>query len=103
MLLRLYNDDSPLQDHSKDRFLSDAPLPPDPVIDSDIEAAAAVAERDQSITTAAAADEEDDEDLEEGGVAVNPLAEKGTTTRPPGSDTAMSNYGTSMGTDNPAA
>lgn len=103
MLLRLFNDDSPLQDHSKDRFKKDARIPSDAVSDAEMEAAAA-AERDETIAAKEAADDDDDEDLEEGGVAINPLAGEGIVTRPGahGSDAAMSNYGTSMGAENPA-
>ena len=100
MLLRLFNDDSPLEDHSKDRFKKGANLPSDEISDAEIEADAA-AERDQRMVVEQAADD-DDEDLEEGGVAINPVAGEGIVTRPPGGDAAMSNYGTSMGADNPA-
>lgn len=102
MLLRLFNDDSPLQDHSKDRFKVEAPLPADGVPDAESETEATV-ERDEGLKAAEVAnDDDDDEDLEEGGVAIDSLAGEGIITRPPGSDAAMSNYGTSMGADNPA-
>ena len=102
MLLRLFNDDSPLQDHSKDRFKVEAPLPADGVLDAESETEATVEREEGLKVTEAAKDNDDDEDLEEGGVAIDSLAGEGIITRPAGSDAATSNYGTSMGADNPA-
>ena len=101
MLLRLFNDDSPLQDHSKDRFKIEAPLPAG-VLDAESETEATVEREEGLKVTEAAKDNDDDEDLEEGGVAIDSLAGEGIITRPAGSDAATSNYGTSMGADNPA-
>ena len=98
MLLRLFNDDSPLQDHSKDRFKIEADRVPIAQSGTD-----ATVERDEGLRVAEVAnDDDDDEDLEEGGVAIDSLAGEGIIRKPAGSDAAMSNYGTSMGADNPA-
>ena len=110
MLLRLYNDDSPLLDHSKERFENKGSAPPSAEIsDAEIEAEAA-AEQDEKTQVEQARndtilrDEDDDEDLEEGGVAINHLVGEGTVTKADdgGNDAAVENYGTSMGADNPA-
>ena len=90
MLLRLYNDDSPLLDHSKERFVKNARAPPSEEIgDAEIEAEAA-AEQDekkqveQARNNTILRDEGDDEDLEEGGVALDLLAGEGMVTRAEG-------------------
>ena len=110
MLLRLYNDDSPLLDHSKERFENkERATPSAEISDAEIEAEAA-AEQDEKTQVEQARndtvlrDEDDDEDLEEGGVAINHLVGEGMVTKADGggSDASMENYGTSMGADNSA-
>ena len=102
MLLRLYNDDSPLLDHSKERFNKRAAAPLDSVSDAEIEADA-VAEHDEMLKVEEARSDHDDDD-EEGGVAINPLGGEGLVTGVAGggSGTMLETYGTSMGADNPA-
>ena len=110
MLLRLYNDDSPLLDHSKGRFDNEAPAPTSEEFnDAEIEAEA-TAKQDEKLQFEQARndtvlrDEDDDEDLEDGGVAIDNLAEKTMVTRAEGrgNDAVMESYGTSMGDDNPS-
>ena len=104
MLLRLFNDDSPLQDHSKDRLKIDVSLPADGVPDAESEAKAIV-ERDEGFKVAEAANDDnddDDKDLEEGGVAIGSLGGEGIITRPAGSDAVIPKYDNAMGADNPA-
>ena len=96
MLLRLYNDDSPLQDHSKDRFSKFAPMASDEINDAGVEADAAD-ERGERITVIEAADEDNDDGLEEDRVAINTLAgDIVTKSEDHGSGAAVSNYGPSM-------
>ena len=115
MLLRLYNDDTPLTDHSKDRFNNKShnttasdPLAPAPVSD---EAAEAIAEKEaeEKLAVATARDDtnlqSEDDDNEEGGVAI---ATAGLTAQPTGlgsgggegSGAAVEQYGSSTGVDN---
>lgn len=99
MLLRLYNDDSPLLDHSKERFETKARAPPSEEIsdaESEAEAAAAQAEKtqvEQARNDTILRGEDDDEDLEEDGVIIDPLAGESMVTRAAGggSDTTMEN------------
>ncbi|KAL8793445.1 MAG: hypothetical protein Q9195_003928 [Heterodermia aff. obscurata] len=108
MLLRLYNDDSPLLDHSKDRFETKARAPSDQEIsDAETEAETTVAQAEKTQVEQARSDtilrdEDDDEDLEGGGVAIDPLAREGMATKAEGeeSDAAMENYGTSTAANN---
>ena len=116
MLLRLYNDDTPLMDHSKDRFnnksdnttASDS-LAPAPVSD---EAAEEIAEKEaeEKLAVATARDdtnlqsEDNDDDDDEGGVAIGTA---GLTAQPTGlegggegSGAAVEQYGSSTGMDN---
>ena len=109
MLLRLYNDDSPLLDHSKERFENKATAPPsEEISDAEIEADAAAEQHEKKQVEQARNDtmlrDEDDEGLDGGGVAIDPLARESIVTRPEGEgrDVAMEKYGTGMGADNPA-
>lgn len=109
MLLRLYNDESPLLDHSKERFKTMALEPSDDMSDADNEAAA-VAEIAEKIQIQRASgditlhpNDDKDEDVEEGGVAIDSLAGEGFATKAgEGSGAPRENYGSSMGADNPA-
>ena len=110
MLLRLYNDDSPLLGHSKERFENKAPAPPsEEVNDAEIEVEAP-AKQDEKLQFKQARndtvlrDGDDDEDPEDGGVAIENLAEKSMLTRAEGrgSDAVMESYGTSMRDDTPS-
>ena len=118
MLLRLYNDDTPLTDHSKDRFnnksdnitASDPPAPePGPVISDEAAEAIAEKEAEEKLAVATARDDtnlqSEDDDNEEGGVAI---ATAGLTAQPTGlgsgggegSGAAVEQYGSSTGVDN---
>ena len=120
MLLRLYNDDSPLTDHSKDRFNNKSdnitasdPLAsePGPVISDEAAEAIAEKEAEEKLAVATARDdtnlqsEDEDDDNEEGGVAI---ATAGLTAQPTGlgsgggegSGAAVEQYGSSTGVDN---
>ena len=124
MLLRLYNDDSPLTDHSKDRFnnksdnsAASGPLAPEsgPVISDEAAEAIAEKETEEKLAVATARDDtnlqsededdDDDDDDDEGGVAIGTA---GLTAQPTGlgsgggegSGAAVEQYGSSTGVDN---
>lgn len=103
MLLRLYNDDTPLLDHSKERFKKQALGSADEISEAEIEAEAA-AEEYERIRVGKVRYEAERDGLEAGGVAIDPLAGEGIVTgaQGGGSGAPMENYGTSMGADNPA-
>ena len=108
MLLRIYNDDSPLLDHSKERFENKSRASPNEAFgDAEIEVDAA-AEQDEKKQVGQVrndmtlCDDDDDEDLEQGVVAIDPLAGEVMVTGAEGGGTnaVVGNYGTSMGADN---
>jgi len=112
MLLRLYNEDTPLMDHSKDRFLknpntSAEALAPESVSDAEIEEAAEK-EAEEKLAVATARDDtnmmsDDDDDEEEGGVSIGTAGMTAEATglgSGEGSGSAREQYGSSTGVDN---
>lgn len=113
MLLRLYNDDTPLMDHSKDRFLKNASAPaeamtPEPVSDIEMEEAAEKEAAEQLAVAAARDDtnlvsDDDDDDEEEGGVSIRTAGMTAEATRlgsGEGIGGPRGQYGSSSGMDN---
>ena len=100
LLLRLYNDSSPLVDHSKERFAKQTLEPSNDIIDAELEVAA-VANQEDRIKVAQArndtslCDEDEEDEIEEGGVVIDPLAGEGIVTEAEGggSGSTMENYG----------
>ena len=110
MLLRLYNEDTPLMDHSKDRFIrkfgsNSDPLILDPASELEVEEAAAAEELEKTAVVTARDDtnllSEDEE--KEGGVALKASSLGADPTGMGcGEDSGpnMENYGSSTGVDN---
>lgn len=113
MLLRLYNEDTPLMDHSKDRFLknpstSTEAVTAEPVSDIEMEEAAEK-EAEEKLAVAAARDDtnllsdDDDDDEEEGGVSIRTAGMAAEATGGGGGEgtgAAGEQYGSSTGVDN---
>ena len=112
MLLRLYNDDTPLMDHSKDRFnktanISSDSLSPEAVNDAEMEEVAEK-EAEEKLTVAKTHNNtnlqsDDDDDDDEGGVAIGTAGVTAGATglgSGVGSGATMEQYGSSTGMDN---
>jgi hypothetical protein len=109
MLLRLYNEDTPLMDHSKDRFLKNPNTAAEPVSDAEMEEAAEK-EAEEKLAVAAArddtnllSDDDDDDDEEEGGVSIRTAGMAAEATglgSGEGSGAMKEQYGSSTGVDN---
>jgi len=108
MLLRLYNEDTPLMDHSKDRFLKNPNTAAEPVSDAEMEEAAE-REAEEKLAVSAARDDtnllsdDDDDDEEEGGVSIRTAGMAAEATGlgiGEGRGAAGGQYGSSTGVDN---
>lgn len=111
MLLRLYDDDTPLMDHSKDRFnktsnTSSNPTAREPVSDTEAEEIADKEAEDTLAPATARADtnlQSEDDDEEEGGVAIGRAGMTAEATglgSGEGIRAPATQYGSSTGTDN---
>lgn len=112
MLLRLYNEDTPLMDHSKDRFLKNSStaeaVTAEPVSDIEMEETAEKEAMEELAVTAARDDtnvpsDDDDDDEEEGGVSIRAAGMTAEATglgSGEGSGATGAQYGSSTGMDN---